>query len=162
MRKCNKLTGGIRSLLLLSILGLAACGAQPKGEDVTRLERSDMVPSTAEILRPQPRKAAAEVAKVANFETMLNEDVSKMLRPAGYDVELDVLSFMVPDKMQANITGARAFVAANVTLRTDDGEVLVRDAKVTFVTPTDGPLVTDAKALTVAFCEHLEKSMQLR
>jgi len=163
MRNFGKAVGKIRSLLILSVLGLAACGTTEQIDDVSRVERSDMVPSTTEILRAAPKSSERVLAKTAELSKLLNEDTNAMLNQVGFDVDLDVVSYMIPNRIQTEISGARAYLSTNVTLRNAaSGEVLAHDVAMTFVTPIDGPSVTDSKALVVAFCEHLEKSLKLR
>jgi len=163
MRKFGKAAGKIRSLLILSVLGLAACGATEKVDDVSRVERSDMVPSTTEILRAAPKSSEQAMAKMTALSKMLNNDTNAMLNQAGFDVDLELVSYMVPNRIQAEISGARAYLSTNITLRNAaSGEVLAKDVAMTFVTPETGPIVTDSQALVVAFCEHLEKSLKLR
>lgn len=163
MRMFAKPAGKIRSLLMVSVLGLAACGATEKVEDVSRVERSDLVPSTTDILRATPKKSERRLAQDKSFSAALNEDANRILAPSGFDAELTVESYMVPNAIVAEISGARAYLSTKITLRNAaSGELLVQDVAMTFVTPKDGPVVTDAEALVVAFGEHLKKSMQLR
>lgn len=159
----GKAAGKFRPLLILSVLGLAACGATEKVDDVSRVERSDMVPSTTEILRTAPKSSQRVQAKTAALVKQLNDDTNAMLNQAGYDVDLDIVSYLVPNRIQAEISGARAYLSTKITLRNAaSGEVLAKDVAMTFVTPETGPIVTDSQALVVAFCEHLEKSLKLR
>lgn len=153
----------VRPFLLLSALGLAACGATPKGEDVSRLVRSDLVPSTTEVLSATKLKDARRAAKNTSLQSRLADEASAVLEGTDYGVELDVVSFMIPDAMQAGITGARAFVAARITLRdATSGDMLVEGADITFVAPEGGAKVNDADALARAFGQHLKQSLQLR
>lgn len=163
MRKLVSLKTSIRATLMVSLLGLAACGASPKFEDVSRLERSDLVPSTTEVLRTSTQKSEQRQAKNASFQTMLTAEAATLLDGSGYDIELDVQSFMIPDAVQAKITGARAFVAAKITLKSQrSGDVLVDGTEVTFVAPQADNAATSADALVLAFGAHLQKSLQLR
>lgn len=148
--------------MLAALLGLAACGATPKIDDVSRLERSDMVPATTEVLRAPTLKDIQRDARNATFQELLTFEAETLLETTDLTVELDVQSFMIPDEMQAKITGARAYVSTHVTIKTVSGAVIVDSAEVNFVAPKDGPSVTNPDALVLAFGKHLQSSLRIR
>lgn len=159
----RKNAGVVRSLLLFSVLGLAACGSSPATDDASRIDSSNFVPTTTQIISVAPTKDVHAEASMAGFATELTTEVNAMLAERGLEADLEVESYMVPDEMQVRITGARAYVAVLVTLRqASNGQTLIKAAPVTYVTPENGPIVADVNALVMAFSDHLGKSIRMQ
>lgn len=163
MRKFLNAKSVIRPVLVSALLGLAACGATPNVDTVSRIEQSALAPTAALVEQAATLKAERRAAKNKTFAEQLSLQADELLAGSGYDVELEVESFMVPDAMQAKITGAQAYVAAKITLKNAlTGDVLVDSADVTFVAPSAAQNPADADALVLAFGAHLTSSLQVR